>query len=1019
MARYKSIISNFSGGLISSNLIGRTDIERTKSSATKMTNFNPDLQGPATYRQGWKYETTDYTPPSDSVSVNLLLATNKSYQVIFHDKKIDVVRSDGTVMTNPSIDSPYGVAILRELRFSSETDVLYITHPSYKPRKLFPALEYPLADLQDNAGSTLQSQEVDINGNPTANLTLQALVEVEGDDSWTLEEIEFEREPFLEQDESGDEITASNEERIVKLTSTVTTAFDSIANDTGNETDWYVEYQLENNWFLGRVVTSSINYSISAPTAGTGIVYVEPVEKIVDIEDPSARLFLVDNASETVSDAGDRETLRRYGVDNGKIVIRSDTTVFSSNQVGAWIRVGDDRRSNDVPLKRDRSRTRWQKITKHNGTKSQPVDFIFGQNTIEEKYYNSGDIYKFLRMDGVHIDVKHINTTGNVTDVTAIIPQNLSGVTGVFTMFTAFHINGHTTDRVPTSDDDPNIVANLSTQIEVDEVECDSTVPVVEEHTASNTSGRLVSPSGFITVETIADDVVLNSTGDATFKLTDIGRHFLGELSENYVYAKIKRFTTSSQVVAQLLTSFPKNPVTNTLENNGKFENFRLGAWYTNNYPKTVAKYEQRRVYGGTNKQPNFLFFSKTGQELDFSPAEANKQVLETSGISYPLSNINASIRWLKGGRNLLAGTTGGVFRLLPNQFAASVSPTSIRIELSDNEGCNDDGILVGSSVFFPDQSNSRLMEYLYDGSADSFTNDVSKLLYPTFVTDPIKKVDYQHTPQPRIWVLTQNNNLYCLTYYKAENFYAWSKVDTRGTVTDLCVMREGSETDLDQVWITRSDTGGFSHEVLDESKNVYLDKYQEIAVTGFTYNRSSTNVFSYTLSGDTYSVGDNLGVYFKGAFLGEFPVGSGPANTKVVNVNWNSYFSTAYNDPSTFSVPSGTIYVGYLYTGEITPMNPSYDISNGNVFGAEESRVVTNKVLVAQGFSYEIGVKDRFEERALTDNKFDSAEFSGFDKERPVVNAQYGESFIPTLRHKKPQPLTISALITKSDIHV
>ena len=1019
MARYKSIISNFSGGLISSNLIGRTDIERTKSSATKMTNFNPDLQGPASYRQGWKYENTSFEPPSDSVSVNLLLATNKSYQVIFHDKKIDVVRSDGTVMTNPSIDSPYGVAILKDLRFSSETDVLYITHPSYKPRKLFPALEYPLADLQDNAGNTLQSQEVDINGNPTTNLTLQAIVEVQGDDSWTLEEIEFEREPFLEVDESGDEITASNEERIVKLTSTVSTAFDVIANDTGNETDWYVEYQLGNSWYLGRVVTSSTNYSISAPTAGTGIVYVEPVEKVVDIEDPAARLYLVDNAAETVNSTTDREVLRRYGVPDGNIVVRSDTTVFSSNQVGAWIRVGDDRRSNDVPLQRDRSRTRWQKITKHNGIKTAPVDFIFGQNTVEEEYYNSGDVYKFLRMAGPSTDVKHINTSGSIHDVTAVIPQNLVGITGVFTMFTSFHTNNHHTDRTGQSADDVNICASLSSQIEVDEVECDSTIPVVEEHTTTNTAGRLVSPSGFITVESIADDVVLNSTGDATFKLNDVGRHFLGELSNNYVYAKIKRFTTSSQVVAQLLTSFPRNPVTNTLENNGKFENFRLGAWYTNNYPKTVAKYEQRRVYGGTNKQPNFLFFSKTGQELDFAPAEPNKQVLDTSGISYPLSNINASIRWLKGGRNLLVGTTGGVFRLLPNQFAASVSPTSIRIELSDNEGCNDDGILVGSSVFFPDQSNSRLMEYLYDGSADSFTNDVSKLLYPTFVTDPIKKVDYQHTPQPRVWILTQNNNIYCLTYYKAENFYAWAKVETRGAVIDLCVMREGSETDLDQVWIIRSDTGGFSHEVLDESQSIYLDKYQEAAITGFTYSSSGTNISNITLSGDTYSVGDKLGAYYKGAYLGEFTVSAGANNTQVLAVDWSGYVDKTYNNPNSLSIASGTMYIGYVYTGEITPMNPSYDISNGNVFGAEESRVVTNKLLIAQGFTYEIGVKDRFEERKLTDGKFDTSEFSGFDKERPIANAQYGESFIPTLRHKKPQPLTISALITKSDIHV
>jgi hypothetical protein len=1010
MARYKSIVSNFSGGLVSPNLVGRTDIERTKSSLTKMENFIPDLQGPASYRQGWGWKNRAFTPPQNSVSINILLATNKSYQVIFVDQGIYVVRSDGQVMTVDSngdpypIPSPYGQGALKDLRFSSETDVLYITHGSYRPRKFFPGLQYTFAQLQstevDGTNNDLQSTEED-----NSNLNLIAEVEVDGDDDWTLEAIDFEREPFLDVDETGDQITASSIQRITKIESSYSAEFDIIAN-AATPTDYYVEYEVGNVFLLGKVITSGgVNYpEVTEPTLGGGFVYVEPVDSIVDIQDPDARLFLLDNDTETTAGSKEDHALIGLGVHDGEVRLRSDVRVFSNNQVGSWVRVGSDRISDQVPIQRDRSRTRWVKIKKHEGVRRHPIDYIFGGSTLVEEEYQGGDIYRALYFVNGW-EVLGLDGNGQYNHVAAKIED---GVTNVFSMAGKFN-------RVATTDDDDNIVADLSTVIEADEVVCynasvpGDNVPVVEEYAANNTSGALITTTGELTVTVVANEITLNSTG-STFSSDNVGRHILGTLADNYVFLKVRRYVTSSQVVAELLSPFPKNRVTQTLENNGRFESFRLGAWFSGNYPRTVAKYEQRRVYGGTYTQPNYIFFSKTGEELDFSPAETNKQVLDTNGISYPLSNINSSIRWVKSGTQLLIGTTGGVFRLLPNQFAASVSPTSIRIEMSDDEGCDQDGILVGSSVFFPDQSNSRLLEYNYESTNGTFTNDVSKLLFPTFVSDSIVKVQYQHTPQPRLWVLTESHNLYVLTYYKAENFYAWSKVITQGDVRDICVMREGSDNDVDQVWITRS-YNGFSHEVLDESLNVYLDKYSSAIVGSYSQPPSL-----FLEVDNQYQVDDVLAVYFGGVYLGDSTVFlGGPLNTKRITVT-----SEMFSKYATSTDAQVRLYYGYKYTALMTPMNPSYDIANGNVFGAEESRIVTNKMLVASGVTYEIGVGSTFEKRTLkTLSKNNLEPFSGFDKERPTVNAKFGEDAIPTIKHSEPNPLTISALITKSDIHV
>lgn len=1124
MARYKSVVSNFSGGLVSQNLVGRVDIERTRSSLTEMTNFLPDLQGPMSYRPGTIIN-QNWRPPEVSKSVNLLLATNRSYQCIFFPNGLHIVRSDGKVMTSfvdannnlvlDPIQTPYGLGALDDLRFSAETDVLYVTHGSYKPRRLFPGLSFNSAQLRSTEDSINQvyndllSQEVDADGNPAGNLNLYAEIEVTGDDIWTFEEIDFKREPFLDVDESGDEITASSIQRITKLESSFSSDFDQIAN-SATPTDWYVEYEVDNVWLLGRVITDGgVNYpEVTAPTLNGGFVYVEPVDSVVAIEDEAARLFLIDNNNNVGSGNGsDQDVLKRFGVPPGEIVVRSDVRIFSSNQEGSWIRIADDRRSNNLPIQNNRTLTRWQRIKEHKGVTKQATQFIRGQETISEDNYNAGDVYKFLRLDGASFDVKQINTSGAANQITAIIVSGLAGHTGVFTMYYEFHVRNHTTGRTPNSDDDGNVVANLSTVIEVDEVSCDTTVPTVEENTT------LVTTTGQLTVTPIANEITLTSTGN-TFEATDVDRHLLGTLSKNHVYFKIKRVNSASSAVAELLSPFPKNPVTNTLEDSGRLESFRLGAWYTDNYPRTVSKYESRRVYGGTYKQPNYVFFSKVGEELDFSPVETNKQVLDNNGISYPLSNINSSIRWIKSGTQLVIGTTGGVFRLLPNQFAASVSPTSIRIEMSDDEGCDSDGILVGSSVFFPDQSNSRLLEYNYEGSNGNFTNDVSKLLYPTFVNDSIKTIAYQHTPQPRLWMLTGSGKLYVLTYYKAENFYAWSKIDIEGDIKDICVMREGSSNDVDQLWLTRSSSErGLTHEYLDFSIHNYLDgathgissasnsgygvhffashmedliginsTAQLVTITGndivlglqtvtdafteyslTTYDQDSplyrkyahitavdipNNTVTIESSFDTsvlsegdymslvdargrptvydlHEQGDKLDLVVNGVYLGEYTVGTTMGEVYAVFVQGSELIekgivpAPAPGQPNLGNFPV-TYSLGKRYTGKAKPMNPSYDISNGNVFGTEESRVVSCKSLIASGVSYEIGVNGTYQKvvlKTLTTN--DQVPYSGFDKEKPLPNSMYGEDKIPEIRHSEPYPLTISALITKSDIHV
>ena len=55
-----------------------------------------------------------------------------------------------------------------------------------------------------------------------------------------------------------------------------------------------------------------------------------------------------------------------------------------------------------------------------------------------------------------------------------------------------------------------------------------------------------------------------------------------------------------NNVEALIRTPVPRNPTTGEFQNAGVALSFSEGAWYNNNYPKEVAKFERRRIYGGT-----------------------------------------------------------------------------------------------------------------------------------------------------------------------------------------------------------------------------------------------------------------------------------------------------------------------------------------------------------------------------------------------------------------------------------
>ena len=321
--------------------------------------------------------------------------------------------------------------------------------------------------------------------------------------------------------------------------------------------------------------------------------------------------------------------------------------------------------------------------------------------------------------------------------------------------------------------------------------------------------------------------------------------------------------------------------------------------------------------------------------------------------------------------------------------------------------------------MFFPDESNTELLEYKFDNdSGIEVTEDVSKLVYPTFVNDTIKKVVYQNNPQPRIWVLTDSGLLYCLTYNRQENYYAWSK-HTHGGVSgsnntkiiDVTVLRKGFDSNLDQVWITAEYTGAFriSYEVMFSENDTgneityFIDSGVKRTIDIATAKVG--NQVQIDLTNTPYVSGDQIYVVYDGVLKGVYVLSGSTLN--IVE-----------------SRTTGTVEVvfGRNFTGTLQMMYPTWNAQNKPAFGTETQRVVSQKVFVIDSSTFAQGVDGSISNVDLPgfSNGVTSASgvYTGFDIERPLRNSQFGVDKIPELVQTQPYRTIFGSLVTKMDLN-
>lgn len=179
-ARSRVIQTNFSGGEFTPRLFGRTDLERYKNGAAELRNMVVLPQGGATRRPG-SYYVGGTKSDGGCILRRFIASPTDAYILEIGNLYMRFFRNRGRIMSGGSpleLATPWAAGDLSVLRFEQSNDVLFICHPSFRPRQLrrtaVNAFELKMVDfldgpyLTENAGTVSDAPSSGTTGSGTA-----------------------------------------------------------------------------------------------------------------------------------------------------------------------------------------------------------------------------------------------------------------------------------------------------------------------------------------------------------------------------------------------------------------------------------------------------------------------------------------------------------------------------------------------------------------------------------------------------------------------------------------------------------------------------------------------------------------------------------------------------------------------------------------------------------------------------------------------------------------------------------
>ena len=315
------------------------------------------------------------------------------------------------------------------------------------------------------------------------------------------------------------------------------------------------------------------------------------------------------------------------------------------------------------------------------------------------------------------------------------------------------------------------------------------------------------------------------------------------------IYGFLGETTATSIIDANIAPNFSRTPP--IYEN--EFQS-------TNNFPGAVSYFEQRRVFAGTNNEPQTILMTKSGTESNLS---FGLPIRDDDRIKFRVAARESNtIRHIVPLTNLLMLTGSAEWRVSSINSDA-ITPTSISVKPQSYVGANNaQPVIVNNSMVYAASRDGHVRELGYNWQANGFiTGDLSLRAPHLFDNLTVTDMALSKAPIPIVWFISSNGKLLGFTYVPEQTIGAWHQHDTDGTFESVAVVSEGNDDVL--YCVVKRTINGATKKYVERLGTRLFNQARDCFFVdcGSTYNGTNTNTNqTVTISGGTnYTRGESV----------------------------------------------------------------------------------------------------------------------------------------------------------------
>ena len=512
------------------------------------------------------------------------------------------------------------------------------------------------------------------------------------------------------------------------------------------------------------------------------------------------------------------------------------------------------------------------------GTQSGDVVFVacegYQQRMIERRPNDSWSVVKYEPEDGPFRTENISNVTLTPSDVTGDITLTASAA-----LFRSTHVGAlFSIDSVGQYVEQTLSGANqFSSYIRVTGTENSRqfTVTLTGTWTATVTLQRSVGEPGAwvdvveytgnaaVTYDDGLDNQVIYyrigiKTGNYTSGTANSSLEFSGGSLRGIV--RITGYTNATTVSASVLTDLGETNAS---------EIWAEGIWSDyRGYPSAVSLYEGRLWWFGKNWSIGSISDAYESFDSEFE-GDAGP-IIRTIGEG-PVD----SIAWSLPLQRLVIGTFGAEISAKSTSFDEPLSPSTFSLKKFSTQGSAPIAAVdIDYEGLFVQRGGQRVYQLVYDAQAFNYASVDATAIVPELCAAGVKTLAVQRQPDTRVHCVLNDGTVAVLVSDRVEEVKCWVKVETDGTVEDVCVV-PSSDSEDDVYYIVNRTING--------STKRYIEKWaHEDECVGGTLNKQLDSFILYsgaaiaTLTGLSHLEGETVAVWGDGAYIGTATVASG-----------------------------------------------------------------------------------------------------------------------------------------------